>query len=235
MKALGITVSLVLISACASTPPAAPRASAPPPTESTGLHWYRDAAEQRAIYVEVYRMASAAVRAQSQGLAPGTWGVILDVDETVLDNSDYSKNSDESFSAATWNAWVREKRAGLLPGARDFADFVAGHGGRVVLVTNRSQDQCADTEENLRAVGVRYDLILCDRVGDQDKNARFQAVLLGQAGKFPPLKVLAWMGDNIKDFPQLTQQNSGSADNFGVRYFVLPNPMYGSWVTNPQR
>jgi 5'-nucleotidase (lipoprotein e(P4) family) len=235
MKAPSAVVSLILISACATTPPATPPSSVPVPSESDGLHWFRDAAEQRAIYVEVYRTATSAIRAQSQALAPGNWGVILDVDETILDNSDYQKRSGESFSKPTWDAWVKEKRAGLLPGAKEFADTVESLHGRVVLVTNRNQGQCPDTEENLRALGMRYDLILCDKVGDADKNARFRAVLAGQAGNLPALKVLAWMGDNIRDFPDLTQQDSGDPGNFGIRYFVLPNPMYGSWVKNPYR
>jgi len=100
--------------------------------------------------------------------------VILDIGETILDNSDYQKRSGESFSNPSWDAWVKEKRAGLLPGAKEFADTVESLHGRVVLVTNRSQGQCPDTEENLRALGMRYDLILCDKVGDA-ANARLDA------------------------------------------------------------
>jgi predicted secreted acid phosphatase len=50
------------------------------------------------------------------------------------------------------------------------------------------------------------------------------------AEHIPPLKVVLWMGDNIRDFPALTQVSAGSPEEFGTRYFVLPNPMYGSWV-----
>jgi predicted secreted acid phosphatase len=51
----------------------------------------------------------------------------------------------------------------------------------------------------------------------------------------PPLKVLIWVGDNIQDFPNLTQASPGNPGDFGVRYFVLPNPMYGSWQKLPAR
>jgi len=77
--------------------------------------------------------------------------------------------------------------------------------------------------------------ILCDQTGDQDKNPRFDAVLAGTTGSLPPVNVLAWLGDNIRDFPKLTQQSPGNENDFGNRFFVLPNPMYGSWVNNPQR
>ncbi|MFI5257962.1 MAG: HAD family acid phosphatase [Gemmatimonadales bacterium] len=54
----------------------------------------------------------------------------------------------------------------------------------------------------------------------------------------PPLRVLMWVGDNIQDFPALTQAAMRSApasafDEFGERFVVLPNPMYGSWEGNP--
>jgi hypothetical protein len=57
------------------------------------VHWYRDSAEQKAVYIETYRAAAVAARNLSQGLVPLSWGVILDIDETVLDNSDYEKVS----------------------------------------------------------------------------------------------------------------------------------------------
>jgi predicted secreted acid phosphatase len=106
---------------------------------------------------------------------------------------------------------------------------------RVVLVTNRKQDQCSATEENLHNVGIRYQRILCDRLGDSDKNARFRAVIAGERGVAPPLNVLIWIGDNIQDFPSLTQKDPGDLSTFGTQYFALPNPMYGSWQKAPMR
>jgi predicted secreted acid phosphatase len=55
----------------------------------------------------------------------------------------------------------------------------------------------------------------------------------------PPLEVLMWVGDNIQDFPGLGQNlrmmAGPSYGRFGERYFLLPNPMYGSWESNPGR
>jgi len=210
-------------------PVAAGAAAAPP----IGIFWFRDSAERKAIYVETYRAATATARAGSAGLAPRSWGVILDIDETVLDNSEYSYRHGPGWDADSWDAWTRERAARRLPGAREFIDTVLDElHGQVVLITNRAQKECPDTEINLRTEGIRYDRILCDSVGDQDKNARFRLVQQGTAGGSGPLNVLLWVGDNIKDFPQLSQKNPGDAAEFGVRYFVLPNPMYGSWQGN---
>ena len=51
----------------------------------------------------------------------------------------------------------------------------------------------------------------------------------------PPLTVVAWVGDNILDFPGLSQaarNDPRALELFGKKYFVLPNPMYGSWQQN---
>ena len=213
---------VVLLSACASRPPAI----------SDGLHWFRDSAEQKAIYAEVYASATSAVRAASAGLAAGTWAVILDVDETILDNSDNEKQqalSVKPYDDKSWDVWVEQRKAPLLPGAKAFIDTVHGElKGRVVLVTNRPQAQCGATEDNLRAHQIPYDQILCDRVGDGNKNERFRSVT-------DTFNVLLWVGDNIRDFPGLTQQKPGDPSQFGKRYFVLPNTMYGSWTGVPPR
>jgi len=171
-----------------------------------------------------------------QNLPPA---IVLDVDETVLDNSDYQKKlavTGERFKDATWNAWIEERRATPLPGAEGFITTVLdGLHGQVILVTNRKQSQCAATEDNLRTVHVRYDRILCDRAGNGDKNPRFSAVIEGEPGVTPALNILIWVGDNIQDFPSLNQKATGDFADFGSHYFALPNPLYGSWQGVPPR
>lgn len=191
--------------------------------------WASASAERQAIFHEVYAQATGSARSLSANLEPGSWAVVMDVDDTILDTSGYDvrlAKQGERFTLPTWNAWVQENSATLLPGAKEFIDVVIDElHGRVVLVTNREQSQCATTEVNLHAVGIRYDRLLCDATGDGNKNPRFQSVSEGSA----PLNVILWIGDNIKDFPGLDQQHTGDPANFGTRYFVLPNPMYGSW------
>jgi predicted secreted acid phosphatase len=108
----------------------------------------------------------------------------------------------------------------------------------VAIVSNRDQVVCPDTEANLVAVGVAADVVLCRaNPAISDKNPRFRAVAEGTTGKgLPPLRVVAWVGDNIRDFPALDQNAPLAAlEPFGIRYFMLPNPMYGSWETLPRR
>lgn len=226
-------------SAAASTAQAVQAAQVEPAAAlPASIHWFRDSAEQKAVHLEVYRSATAGVRARSAALAPRTWAVIVDVDETILDNSAYVKTqalNGLGFSQATWAAWVGQMAAPRLPGAKEFIDAVRDEmKGQVILVTNRKEEECAATRENLRRQEIQFDRVLCDRVGDGDKNPRFRSVIDGTPEN-PPLNVLVWVGDNIQDFPNLTQAAPGNPADFGVRYFVLPNPMYGSWQKVPAR
>ncbi len=233
-------LALLALQACASGSPQTPAPVGPPPPE---VHWVRTAAEHRAIFEEVYRWAGERVAAATADRSPGTWAVILDVDETVLDNSEYEARlwrQGVTYTPDSWNAWVHEASAPALPGAKRFIDGVRSRGGRVVLVTNRDDALCDATRENLVAQRVEADLVLCRPPGVERKEARFRAVQDGTASSsLPALDVVAWVGDNIRDFPggeqALRDGDPVALASFGVRWFVLPNPMYGSWQDNPPR
>jgi 5'-nucleotidase (lipoprotein e(P4) family) len=189
-------------------------------------------------------MAEGVVREQAAGRTRGTWAVILDADETVVDNSEYQISLVQRgipHSTATSHEWVRQQRSGAVPGAREFLNVVASLGGRIVIVTNRDDEVCEPTRANIRALRIPFDVVLCRVGGESDKNPRFDAVANGTAapGALPALEVLLWVGDNILDFPRLSQevrtQGDAAYDPFGRRFIVLPNPMYGSWETNPPR
>lgn len=217
--------------------------SAAAPRVRPEIHWTRNSAEHRAAYLQAYRLAGDQIRILSREKPAGKWAVILDADETVLDNSIYQKRRgdlDSAYSEASWNAWVLERAAPPLPGAEDFTRSVRELGGKVVIVTNRDETGCPATRQNLSAVGISADLVLCKPAGPSDKNPRFRAVQDGTASPaLPPLQVLMWVGDNILDFPAASQALRDSAqsalDDFGRRFILLPNPMYGSWERTPYR
>ena len=220
----------------APTPPAAAEAR-PLPNE---IHWFRNSAEYRALAQQVYRAATAYVEREAAALPRGGWAVILDADETAIDNSEYQRRlaaRGARFEDSTWYAWAREQAAPAVPGAAAFTQRVHQLGGRVAYVTNRDDAICAPTEANLRSAGLAVDLVLCRTPGQSDKNPRYRAIEEGTTpAGLPPLRVVAWIGDNIRDFPNLDQDAAASAlALFGQRYFMLPNPMYGSWESLPRR
>lgn len=199
---------------------------------SDAVHWYRNSAEVRASYEQTYLAAARELRVLARDLPRASWAVIMDVDETLLDNSDYVTEFGR-YTPPTWDQWTARQSATALPGAAQFARFVRDElGGVLALVTNREEKSCQDTRENLQRVGIAYDIVLC-MTDTADKNPRFSAVEAG-TGVLPPLQVLMWLGDNIEDFPHLSQARPESKE-FGTRYFVLPNPYYGSWESLPRR
>jgi len=215
--------------------PAAP-AAAPARALPNDIRWFRTAAEYRALAHQAYQIATDRLPELTLGLGPQSWAVILDADETTLDNSEYQRRRflvDSGYTAASWASWVNERAAPAVPGAAEFTKRVHAIGGRVVIVTNRADSLCDATRANLRSVGVEADAVICQVGTETDKNARFQRVQSGAAVPgASPLTVVAWVGDNILDFPGMTQ--AARADpralaEFGKRYFILPNPMYGSW------
>lgn len=241
-----VFLPLLFLAACAS---GAGRAPAPEASAVAAVrlpndvHWVRSSAEYRAILLQTYGLAGERLREIVAGREAGSWAVVLDADETVLDNSLFQKRLAESgaaYSEEIWNDWVREEAAPALPGAVEFIRLARSLGGRVVIVTNREMSVCEPTRRNLVAVGIEADAVLC-KGETSNKNPRFVAVAEGTAAPgLPPLEIVMYVGDNVQDFPGQTQSSlldaQGSAYGaFGRTWFILPNPMYGSWERNPVR
>jgi 5'-nucleotidase (lipoprotein e(P4) family) len=205
------------------------------------LKWIRDSEEFVAIFRQTYALAARAVEAQTAAVPRGTpWAVVLDVDETVLDNSPYQLERAAfrlPYDTASWNAWVRRERAEPLPGVRAFLDGVRRLGGRVVFITNRDDGTADETRRNLAAHGLWTDHDrLCPQTADRaySKRARREELRTGTgacayAGQ--AVRVLAYLGDNIADIPEADEEPG----ELGVHWFVLPNPAYGSWERRTTR
>ncbi len=245
-----VCLLVVLVAGCrtAAPPPALPGATTPAPpagaaptaarAEPDSIRWVRDAAEYRAVVLQTYRIVTAQVEREAAGRAAGSWAVVLDADETVISNLTYQAERARAglgYSTDSWAAWVRRREATPLPGAAAFLRRVRALGGKIAIVTNRLGSECDDTMAVFTRDSLIYDAMLCRPNGSpSDKNARFEAVQFGKtAASATPLDVVAFVGDNIQDFPGLSQKvkDAGEAGfaAFGTRFFVLPNPMYGSW------
>lgn len=243
-------LSLVLSAGILACAPSAAVVPSPAPVDVSAvaapwprdLLWARTAAEHHALFVQSFRAARERLAELAAERPRGTWAVIVDADETLVDNSEYQRRlhlRGAAFDSLSWDAWVRERAATALPGAVDYVIAVRELGGRVIVVTNREDDVCDPTRSNLQRIGLNVDLVLCRR-GVSDKNPRFESVRAGTAGGgLPALEVLQWVGDNIQDFPNLTQrareQGAAVFALFGDRYFILPNSMYGSFERNAPR
>ena len=257
--ALALVLAVLLLAGCATATalapeapaPAPPAAAAPPVAEAgveaaqpASLHWTRTAAEHRAAFLQTFRAASERLEELVEGRDPWTWAVALDADETLIDNSTYQKEravQGLGYSRESWAEWVDRRAATALPGGRDFLEDVRRLGGRIAVVTNRIEAECTATEDNQRAERLPYDVVLCrPAAGPSDKEPRWEAVERGTASpNLPPVEIVMWLGDNAGDFPGATQALRDAPESelapFGDTWWVLPNPMYGSWERNPPR
>ena len=174
------------------------------------------------------------------GLPPA---VVMDVDETVLDNSPYQARlvrDGASYDEATWDLWVAEKKAKAVPGVVEFARAAAAKGVTILYISNRATHLKDATIANLKAEGlpVKDDSVFlglgtfvegCEQNGSE-KNCRRR--LAGQK-----YRVLMQFGDQLGDFAEIVANTPKDrdalyeeyADWFGERWFMLPNPTYGSW------
>ena len=235
---LSVPVLCALIAGCHSTRPAPVTTPAPAARTAAlpdSVSWVQRSAEYYAAVIQIYRLATVRVEQQASSRAPGTWAVVLDADETILSNLQYQiERVGLGYSAESWAAWVQRREATPLPGAAPFLTRVHALGGRIAIVTNRLDAECADTVAVFKTHKLAFDLMLCrPEKGPSDKNPRFEAVAGGKTAAGTPLEVVAFIGDNILDFPGLNptlrQKGEPAFSEFGTRYFLVPNPMYGSW------
>ena len=165
--------------------------------------------------------------------------VVLDVDETVLDNGPYQARlilDDEAYTPESWKSWVREAQADPVPGALAFTQTAVQRGVQVVYLTNRDADVEEATRDNLTALGFPVndapDAVLTqgEKEGWSSKTARREWV----AERY---RILLLVGDNFGDFTSEAdttlaarrQRSRAFREYWGTRWIVLPNPQYGSW------
>jgi acid phosphatase len=247
---------LLLATDCASRAPARVTAPSPPPAGHENLNavaWVQTAAEFEGLARQAYAAARAGL---ARGLADPAWSavveqpapapglppaIVVDVDETVLDNVVFQVRlilSGREYSEPVWREWVEERKAAALPGAVEFLSEADATGVTVFYVTNREAASESATRENLARLGFPLDrggrdTVLCrgerPEWAGTDKSTR-----RGEVAR--EYRVLLLVGDDLGDFigagglpAERAQRAAAYATWWGSRWIALPNPMYGSW------
>ncbi|WP_170266372.1 5'-nucleotidase, lipoprotein e(P4) family [Phaeocystidibacter luteus] len=201
--------------------------------------WFNTSAEANYIYRQTYALAQMKLEENLESAEPGhPYAVVLDIDETVLDNSPYQVQllkDGATFSNGSWTEWVRAEQAKALPGALGFTLFCESRGIEVFYISNRSNEFLKSTLNNLAKEGFPFtdeDHILLMDGPESDKTDRRMRV----AGAY---QILLYCGDNLRDYKE---DFSARDRDFGKDYvqqmeadlqrnFILfPNPMYGEWT-----
>lgn len=256
VPAVWMLVAALSLAGCASVPATATQT--PPPDDSLNATvWFQTSVERDLVFRGIYRAAGARLDA---ALADKRWdalpkddrdndpralppAVIVDIDETVLDNSPSQVRqirSGSEFNEAAWGEWVEQRAAKPLPGALEFLRAASAKGVTVFYISNRDASLADATRNNLRQAGFPIgndDQFLglgafvegCEQEGSE-KACRRQ--LVGRK-----YRVLMQFGDQVGDFVHILANTLDGrraaiapyADWIGERWWALPNPVYGSW------
>jgi len=224
---------------------------------SSAVKWQTTSKEYSYLTSVTYQRATDVINTKTLPKTP--WVVVMDVDETVLDNSQYQVTVEKNgagYTPKTWDEWVASEKATLVPGVKEFIEAVVKRGGKLALITNRNRVQDKHTWKNLRSLNLPVSIdntCLLGRVSADkaaidgkkfinDKDLRRQQVEdasascyhPSQARKslFSPLEIIMQVGDNIEDFSGITQEEADVKTllpRAKSELILLPNPMYGSW------
>ena len=232
-------------------PPATPLRGCAGLETLQAVTWVQTSAEYRAIANQTYTVARGLL---DQALADPTWtaaieqsqpatnlppAIILDLDETALDTTAYNARllrANRTHSEEQWQEWIGKAFTPDIPGAVAFLQYAASRNVKVFYITNRADED--HTRRTLDTLGMplhtEEDAILTrgekPEWQESDKSVRRKSV----ASRY---RVLLLIGDDLNDFVAASgktlDQRRALVDShrvqFGTRWLILPNPVYGSW------
>ncbi|MNM52112.1 Lipoprotein E precursor [compost metagenome] len=244
------TLLTALLSGCQHNPPANDQLDA--------VLWTQTSVEHDLLFRQVYANAT---RQLAPALADPTWdalaqapralqglppALIIDIDETLLDNVPLNARAilkDRPYDYEAWYQWVDRAKAPALPGAVDFLQTAAQRGVTPYYLTNREPGQEQATLENLRRAGFPIDssaqiLTAGTAIGGCQASGSDKTCRRHWVGT--QARVLMQLGDSFGDFMANTGSQQAQLDAarpyfawLGERWFLLPNPTYGSWYSAP--
>src|SRR5216684_362836 len=120
--------------------------------------WQQSSGERRAMSYQAFTLARMMLdrdlRIDRRERKPRA--VIVDIDETILDNSRFQgmllKNR-VNYNQKDWTDWINRAEAEAVPGAVEFLRYAVSRGVRVFYITNRNDIQKAGTAANLKKLG----------------------------------------------------------------------------------
>jgi 5'-nucleotidase (lipoprotein e(P4) family) len=198
--------------------------------------WYQTSAEMRAMCYQSFNLAKIML---DQAIAVNKTGkplaIVTDIDETMVDNSPYeAANVLGNFGyPVRWNEWISAAKATAIPGAVDFMNYAVSKGVAVYYISNRKLGEMDATLKNMKALGFpmvdEAHMLLRDKTSGKEE--RRQKVMETH-------NIVLLMGDNLNDFAEVFEKKGvddrfevtdSLKSEFGKRFIVLPNPMYGDW------
>ncbi len=152
--------------------------------------------------------------------------IIMDLDETVLDNSQYQveiTKKGETFNMKSWSEWVNRSEASLVPGAKEYIDLIREFGIQLIFISNRMDKRLESTKDNMKKLDIYHDDdIYLLRLNKKDKKTVRRSEVyngINRMSAYGQFDVIMYLGDAMGDFEDVDFYNN----------FIFPNPMYGKW------
>jgi len=259
---LSLGVCAVPSTLSGQAPAQAEKCESHPPHLHANL-WMQTSAEYQALCHQTFNAAlkevkqavrSAKVRG-GRPVGPGKkpLAVVADLDETILDNARFQSQmdtavslncKDRGYSPERWKRWEKEnaEEVGLVPGAGLFISEVEKLKVVMVYLSNRLEEEKENTIRALAHNGINTQGLQAgtERLLLKRETSSKQDRMRVVEEKY---QVVAYLGDNLADFPGATEETKDVAAHlaarlrkvesagglWGTRWFMLPNPVYGDW------
>ncbi len=214
--------------------------------QTSAVLYMQKAAEYRALAYQAFNLARMSLDADFEkknlknlpkAERKRARAVVVDVDETVLDNSPHQAflvTNHLPFMPDVWTEWVNRRKAKAIPGAAEFLTYASRKGVKVFYVTNRDEIHKQATIDNLEQTGfpdASNETVMVRVAGDSSKETRRLAIM-------QKYRIVLLVGDNLNDLSNQFEHKSvadrfaevdKTRDLFGKKFIVLPNAMYGDW------
>lgn len=247
--------ALIFIISCGSSQPfTETEISLPDDPSLQATLWVQNSAEYKALNIQAYETAK---RILPLPLEDSFWtasvnqkdasiyrelppAVIMDIDETILDNSPFQARmilEEKSYNSEDWNAWCMEANAEAVPGAVEFTKYAHEQGITIFYLSNRSYEVEEATRKNLKKLGFPVSISM-DNILTNGEQPNWTSSKVNRRNMIESnYRVIMLFGDDLNDFFPAKKISQSERDtkvrdysgNFGRKWFILPNPIYGSW------
>jgi 5'-nucleotidase (lipoprotein e(P4) family) len=228
-----------------------------PPYRGLDANLYmQTSAEYRAICYQTFQLAELRLRQCLEHPVDDarTRAVVMDLDETVLDNSGFQSwmlRTGAAYDQIWFDRWERwgGKEVRLVPGAKEFIQAAEALGVRVVHVSNRNERFREQTKLVMSDLGIPIDNDADLKLSTTTSNKTSRRREIEEAEQ---CRIVLLIGDNLRDFDERFRTPSLDATStatqldqaityrknevdqtrtqWGSRWIVLPNPAYGEWT-----
>ncbi len=199
--------------------------------------WQQTSAEYRALCYQAFNMGQSYLEKMLKEKKNGEkFAIITDLDETIIDNSYLEARGikeGKEYTSSSWKEWVDLASATGVPGAVDFLQWAAKNNITIFYISNRSVRDIEATLSNLKKLqlpNADVDHMLFLSTQSTKEPRRLQVA--------KDYTIIMLLGDNLNDFAdafenKAIKERKEEVDKFrtewGTKFIVLPNPMYGEW------